>query len=77
MLRALVAHEVASLVRHAALPLDEAARRALAGVTALGGTAGLIAVGADGTVTTPFTTDAMACGVWRGSDPATLRGQTP
>lgn len=57
IIRAVLAHEVDALMRHARLSLEEAADRALSGLPF--GTAGLIAVAADGTVATPFTTAAM------------------
>jgi beta-aspartyl-peptidase (threonine type) len=66
IIRAALAHEVDALVRHAGLPLGEACERALAEVP---GTAGLIAVGADGTVAAPFTTAAMPR-AWRIGDGA-------
>jgi beta-aspartyl-peptidase (threonine type) len=58
MMRTVAAHEVAALVRHAGLPLAEAAERAAAALRPLGG-GGLIAVGADGAVAMPFTTPVM------------------
>ena len=47
IIRVALAHEIDALMRHAGLPLAEACDRALAGLEHLG-TAGLIAVGADG-----------------------------
>ena len=58
IIRNALAHEIDALLRHADLPLDEACERALARLAAFG-TAGLIAVGADGAIATPFTTAAM------------------
>jgi isoaspartyl peptidase/L-asparaginase-like protein (Ntn-hydrolase superfamily) len=58
MMRTVAAHEVAALVRHAGLPLAEAAERAAAALEPLGG-GGLIAVSADGAVAMPFTTPVM------------------
>jgi isoaspartyl peptidase/L-asparaginase-like protein (Ntn-hydrolase superfamily) len=57
IIRVALAHEIDALMRHAGLPLGEACERALAGLRHLG-TAGLIAVGAEG-IATPFTTAAM------------------
>jgi isoaspartyl peptidase/L-asparaginase-like protein (Ntn-hydrolase superfamily) len=65
IIRAALAHEIDALMRHARLPLAEAAERALAGLTHLG-TAGVIAVGAGG-IATPFTTPAMPR-AWRVGD---------
>src|SRR4051812_47454359 len=68
IIRVALAHEIDALMRHAGLPLAEACDRALAGLGHLG-TAGLIALGADG-FAAPFTTPAMAR-AWRiGDDPA-------
>lgn len=58
MMRTVAAHEVAALVRHAGLPVEEAARRVAAGLEPLGG-GGLIAVASDGAFAMPFTTRAM------------------
>ena len=60
IIRAAVAHEVDALMRHAGLPLAEAAERALAGIVRHGGTGGLIAVDAAGALALPFTTGAMS-----------------
>ncbi len=62
IIRVALAHEIDALIRHAGLSLPEACDRALAGLEHLG-TAGLIAVGADG-IAAPFTTAAMPRG-WR------------
>jgi beta-aspartyl-peptidase (threonine type) len=62
IIRVALAHEIDALIRHAGLPLAEACDRALAGLAHLG-TAGVIAVGADG-IAAPFTTPAMPRG-WR------------
>jgi beta-aspartyl-peptidase (threonine type) len=68
-IRAAVARAIAGLVEHGAT-LGEAADRALAEVSELGGTGGLIACGTDGAVELPFTTEAMPRGVWRhGGEP--------
>jgi beta-aspartyl-peptidase (threonine type) len=70
LIRAVAAHEIASLVQHAGVSLAEAADRVLRdGVEPLGGTAGLIAVGAEGAPVMPFTTDAMYRGWRAGADP--------
>ena len=66
-IRAVAAHEVASLVRHAGLGLEEATGAVLARVEG-----GLIAVGAGGEVAMPFNTAIMHRGVWReGAEMAT------
>jgi L-asparaginase / beta-aspartyl-peptidase len=68
-IRAAVARTIAALVERGA-SLREAADSALAEVSELGGTGGLIACGADGSVELPFTTEAMPRGVWRqGGEP--------
>ena len=66
IIRIALAHEIDALMRHAGLPLDQACARALDGLEGLG-TAGLIAVGADGSIAAPFTTPAMPRG-WRVGD---------
>jgi isoaspartyl peptidase/L-asparaginase-like protein (Ntn-hydrolase superfamily) len=66
IIRIALAHEIDALMRHAGLPLEAACERALQGLGNLG-TAGLIAVGADGGVAAPFTTPAMPRG-WRVGD---------
>ena len=65
IIRSALAHEIDALMRHAGLPLAQACDRALAGLEHLG-TAGLIAVGAEG-FATPFTTPTMPRG-WRIGD---------
>jgi L-asparaginase / beta-aspartyl-peptidase len=62
-----VARTVASLIEHGE-SLAAAADRALADVSSLGGTGGLIACRADGSVALPFTTEAMPRGLWRAGD---------
>lgn len=70
LIRAVAAHRVGSLVRDGGRAVDAACDIALNDVRALGGTAGLIAVDADGTVALRFTTDAMARGLMRsGGEP--------
>jgi beta-aspartyl-peptidase (threonine type) len=62
-IRAVVAHEVASLVRHAGRSVGEAAeivvRQQLA---ALGGAGGVIAIGRDGSIAMPFNSRGMLRG---------------
>jgi L-asparaginase / beta-aspartyl-peptidase len=62
--RAGAARLVAALVEQGQ-PLATAARSALRAVAECGGDGGLIAVDARGNVTTPRSTGAMPCGVWR------------
>jgi beta-aspartyl-peptidase (threonine type) len=70
---AAVAHEVASMVRHARLPLEEACSLVLR--SRVPGTGGVIGVAPDGTVALPFTTPAMARGVLRiGGEPSVAIG---
>lgn len=59
-MRIVAAHEVASLVRHAGMPLGRAADAVAAQVKG-----GLIAVDASGNVAAPFNTELMYRGVWR------------
>lgn len=60
LMRAVVGHEVASLVRHRGLPLADACRLALEErVGRLGGSGGLIAVDTRGNIAMPFTTEIM------------------
>jgi beta-aspartyl-peptidase (threonine type) len=66
-IRAAGAHQVA--VRLAAgASLAEAAAATLQDIATVGGVGGLIAVGADGEVTMPFTTDVMNRAVWRAGE---------
>jgi len=58
-IRAVLAHEVAARMRHRGEPLAAAARRSLAGVKALGGEGGLIAVDRTGRVAMPFNSEGM------------------
>jgi L-asparaginase / beta-aspartyl-peptidase len=60
---AFAAHEVAAMLRHTKLSLEECCRLVLRG--RVGGTGGLIGVRPDGTAALLFTTPAMARGVWR------------
>ncbi len=60
IMRAVAAHEVAALVRHAGVELAAACERVLRErVGPLGGGAGVIALGATGEPAMPFTTEAM------------------
>lgn len=63
---AAVAHEVASMVRHAGLDIGEACSLVLR--SRVPGTGGVVGVAPDGTVALPFTTPAMARGVFRVGD---------
>jgi L-asparaginase / beta-aspartyl-peptidase len=58
-MRALLAYDVAARMLYLREPLARAAARALARVTALGGTGGLIAVDCSGRIAMPFTTEGM------------------
>ncbi|MBE2315466.1 isoaspartyl peptidase/L-asparaginase [Solirubrobacter sp. CPCC 204708] len=71
IIRVALAHEIDALVRHAHLPLDHAADRALHQLAPFG-TGGLIALGADGAPATPFTTRAMPRAVRIGDHPARI-----
>jgi isoaspartyl peptidase/L-asparaginase-like protein (Ntn-hydrolase superfamily) len=62
-IRAAVAHEVSARMRHAGESLASAAEAALARVTALGGTGGLVAIDRRGRIAMPFT----SAGMYRGS----------
>jgi beta-aspartyl-peptidase (threonine type) len=65
-MRALLAYDVAARMRYLREPLARAAARALARVTALGGSGGLIALDRAGRVAMPFTTEGMYRGYARG-----------
>ena len=54
-----VAFEIAARVRHAGLPLDEAARAVIDELGEFGGRGGVIAVGRTGALTLPFNTAGM------------------
>jgi L-asparaginase / beta-aspartyl-peptidase len=69
MMRTVAGHEIASLVRHAGLSLEDAAERVMAELGPLGD-GGLIAIGADGALAMPFTTPALYRGWARGDEPA-------
>ena len=68
VMRAVAAHELSALIRLRGLDLASAADSVLADVEALGGRAGLIAVGADGTIALPFTTGLMYRGWMRAGE---------
>ncbi len=63
-IRAGVARGLAGMVAHGA-SVEAAAGRALEEVAALGGQGGLIALGRDGRIATPFSTEAMPRGSWQ------------
>jgi L-asparaginase / beta-aspartyl-peptidase len=65
-MRALLAYDVAARMRYLREPLARAAARALARVTRLGGSGGLIALDGAGRVAMPFTTEGMYRGYVRG-----------
>jgi beta-aspartyl-peptidase (threonine type) len=70
LIRGVAAHHVATLVRDGGRTLADACDAVLRDVATLGGTAGLIAVDAEGVVAIRFTTEAMARGVGGpGGDP--------
>ncbi len=70
-IRAGVARGLAALVQSGET-VEQAARRALADVSRLGGDGGLIALDGGGRFSMPFTTEAMPRGVWRSGDPAQI-----
>jgi beta-aspartyl-peptidase (threonine type) len=73
---AFAAHEVATMIRHTSLPLEECCRLVLRG--RVGGTGGLIGITPDGDVALPFTTPAMARGVLVcGDEPGVAIGPEP
>jgi beta-aspartyl-peptidase (threonine type) len=62
-IRAAVAHEIASLVRHAGHPVTEAARIVVQDqLRRLGGEGGVIAIGRDGSIAMPFNSSGMLRG---------------
>ncbi|HEX8083842.1 MAG TPA: isoaspartyl peptidase/L-asparaginase [Solirubrobacteraceae bacterium] len=70
LIRAVAGHRVATLVRDGGRAVEAACDAVLHDVRELGGTAGLIAVDAEGTVALRFTTEAMARGFMRtGGEP--------
>jgi beta-aspartyl-peptidase (threonine type) len=70
-MRAVVCHEITALVRHRSLTLERAAESVLRErVAPLGGGGGVIAVGPDGEVAMPFTTEVMFRGVKAADEPA-------
>lgn len=62
LLRAVVGHEVAALLRHAGLSVTDAAERVMAEVGAVGGYGGLLALDAAGRLAAPFDTRIMPRG---------------
>jgi beta-aspartyl-peptidase (threonine type) len=62
-IRAAFAHQIACMMELAGRSLEDAADRALADVTSLGGTGGCIAVDRQGRVAMPLSTPAMYRGV--------------
>jgi len=58
-IRAVVAHDISALVEYKGMPLNEAAQAVIDKVGKLGGTGGVIALGRDGSITTPFNTEGM------------------
>jgi beta-aspartyl-peptidase (threonine type) len=70
MIRTSAAHEVAALVRHAGLPLADAAARVVGAIGPLGGAGGLFAVDRDGALALPFSTPALARGWATGEERA-------
>ena len=75
-IRALAAAQVGVRVG-AGETLADAADAVLADVRALGGYGGLIAVGANGEVAMPYTTETMLHGVWRPGGPVAVRVPAP
>ena len=69
MVRMVAGHEISALVRHAGLPLGEAAERVMAELGPFGD-GGLIAVDRDGSLAMPFTTPALYRGWAQGAQPA-------
>jgi len=67
-IRSALAHNAAARMRYLGEPLDTAARGALAEVTALGGSGGLIAVDTRGNIAMPFNTEGMYRGYARAGD---------
>lgn len=62
-IRGVIAHDIAALVDYAGLPLRQAADRVIMKkLVEMGGDGGVIALGADGSVATPFNTTYMARG---------------
>jgi beta-aspartyl-peptidase (threonine type) len=65
-IKVVLGHRLSCLMELAGLPLEEASRRTLDELAAIGGTGGFIAVDADGNVTLPFNTPGMYRGIARG-----------
>jgi beta-aspartyl-peptidase (threonine type) len=66
-IRAATAHDIAALVKYRGLPPRKAAEEALAGVTSLGGSGGVIVLDRTGEAVFSFTTAGMYRGYARGS----------
>jgi beta-aspartyl-peptidase (threonine type) len=76
-IRAAVARTISALVERG-VALRAAADRALTEVAEMGGTGGVIACGADGSVVLPFSTEAMPRGIWRaGGEPQVWVTEAP
>jgi isoaspartyl peptidase/L-asparaginase-like protein (Ntn-hydrolase superfamily) len=69
-IRTAFARNVDALLRHARLPLEDACRRALDEVAALGGHGGCIAIDREGRMAMPFDTPAMPRGYLLEGEPA-------
>ena len=62
-IRAVVAHEIAALIRYRGLGVQEAAEQVVLGqLTQMGGSGGVIAIGRDGRIAMPFNSDGMLRG---------------
>jgi beta-aspartyl-peptidase (threonine type) len=62
-IRAVVAHEIAALIRYRGLGVQEAAEQVVLGqLTKMGGSGGVIAIGRDGRIAMPFNSDGMLRG---------------
>jgi L-asparaginase / beta-aspartyl-peptidase len=68
-IRAVLAHDIAARMRYQREPLAAAARHALANVTTLGGSGGLIALDRRGRVAMPFSTEGMYRGYVMSGEP--------
>jgi beta-aspartyl-peptidase (threonine type) len=64
-IRAVAAHQLAMLMRHKGLALDQAAAAVIADAASMGGRGGVIAVDRAGAVAMPFNTEGMFRGVTR------------
>ena len=62
-IRAVVAHEIAALIRYRGLSVQQAADEVVLGqLTRMGGSGGVIAIGRDGRIAMPFNSDGMLRG---------------